>query len=99
LLKLTYYLKIKFSITKNIEHLHGNIQLGTSLGPKQIHRSNAPSYSHHHELLFIRKFYTIQPDNILIAYPSITSTTDTLYLGGKTSFLAANTLTIIFLAA
>lgn len=34
-------------------------------------------------------------DNIITAYPSLASTSDSLYVGGKTSFLAANSLTII----
>lgn len=34
-------------------------------------------------------------DNIISAYPSLATTSDSLYTGGKTSFLAANTLTII----
>lgn len=37
-------------------------------------------------------------DNILIAYPQLLSKTDVLYEGAKTSFLASNTLIIIFLA-
>lgn len=37
-------------------------------------------------------------DNILSAYPDLTSYTDTRYVGGRTSFLAANSLTVIGLA-
>jgi hypothetical protein len=37
-------------------------------------------------------------DNIVGAYPSLLSTTDSLYVGGRISFMAANTLTIIGLA-
>lgn len=39
----------------------------------------------------------IQHDNILIAYPELVSK-DSLYQGGITSFLASNTMIIIFLA-
>ena len=35
------------------------------------------------------------PDNVIAAYPSITTYSDTLYVGGRTSFLAANSLTVI----
>lgn len=34
-------------------------------------------------------------DNIKAAYPQLTSYTDPLYIGGQTSFLAANSLTVI----
>ena len=34
-------------------------------------------------------------DNIITAYPALATYADTLYIGGKTSFLAANSLTII----
>ncbi len=37
-------------------------------------------------------------DNIIVAYPALASYSDSLYLGGKASFLAANSLTIIGLA-
>ena len=39
--------------------------------------------------------YFSYSDNIAIAYPTVTSASDSLYQGGKTSFMAANTLTII----
>lgn len=34
-------------------------------------------------------------DNIIAAYPDLTSMSDSRYTGGKTSFMAANVLTII----
>jgi hypothetical protein len=34
-------------------------------------------------------------DNIISAYPDLTSFSDSRYVGGKTSFMAANVLTII----
>jgi hypothetical protein len=34
-------------------------------------------------------------DNIASAYPALTSTSDSLYLGGRASFLAANVFTLI----
>jgi hypothetical protein len=37
-------------------------------------------------------------DNIISAYPALASSSDSLYVGGRTSFLAANTLTIIGIA-
>lgn len=37
-------------------------------------------------------------DNVIAAYPALSSSTDSLYVGGRTSFMAANTLTIIGLA-
>jgi len=42
-------------------------------------------------------FFSYQ-DNITIAYPSLTSLSDSKYVGGRASFLAANILTIIGLA-
>ncbi len=38
-------------------------------------------------------------DNIVATYPDLTSATDSRYVGGKTSFMAANSLTVIGLAA
>lgn len=38
------------------------------------------------------------PDNIAAAYPDLTAPTDANYLGGRTSFLAANVLTVMGLA-
>ena len=38
-----------------------------------------------------------QHDNIVSAYPSVSLTTDELYIGARASFMACNTLTIIFL--
>jgi hypothetical protein len=38
------------------------------------------------------------PDNITAAYPDLTTTTDANYVGGRTSFLAANILTLMGLA-
>ena len=35
------------------------------------------------------------PDNVIASYPSLSTYTDTLYVGGRTSFLAANVLTIM----
>lgn len=40
-----------------------------------------------------------QHDNIIVAYPNMTSKTDTLYIGGRASFLACNSITLIFLFA
>ena len=37
-------------------------------------------------------------DNIIVTYPNLTSMSDSNYLGGRTSFLAANALTIIGLS-
>ena len=37
-------------------------------------------------------------DNIIAAYPALTTYSDSLYQGGKTSFLAANSLTVIGIA-
>lgn len=34
-------------------------------------------------------------DNIIAAYPNLTSISDTAYIGGRASFLAANSLTVI----
>lgn len=38
-------------------------------------------------------------DNIISAYPDLTAFSDTRYVGGKTSFMAANVLTVIGLSA
>ena len=37
-------------------------------------------------------------DNIISAYQALASSSDSLYVGGRTSFMAANTLTIIGIA-
>ena len=37
-------------------------------------------------------------DNIISAYPALATSSDSLYAGGRTSFMAANTLTIIGIA-
>jgi transmembrane protein 107 len=42
--------------------------------------------------------YFSYKDNVISAYPALSTTSDSLYSGGKTSFMAANTLTIIGLA-
>lgn len=52
----------------------------------------------YNELLFLCTYRIKKSDNILVAYPTLTTFNDTLYIGGKTSFLACNTLTIIFIA-
>jgi len=49
-------------------------------------------------LIATTMLYFSYPDNIIAAYPQIISYSDTSYVGGKTSFLAANTLTVIGLA-
>jgi hypothetical protein len=46
-------------------------------------------------LIAATMLYFSYPDNILAAYPQLTAYSDANYLGGKTSFLAANTLTVI----
>ena len=37
-------------------------------------------------------------DNVIAAYPSLSSMSDSLFKGGRVSFMAANTLTIIGLS-
>jgi hypothetical protein len=37
-------------------------------------------------------------DNIIAAYPNLTSISDSNYIGARTSFLAANSLTVIGLS-
>lgn len=46
---------------------------------------------------FVKSKIIIQHDNILTAYPNITVKTDPLYIGGRVSFLACNTISLIFL--
>jgi len=50
-------------------------------------------------LIATTMLYFSYQDNITSAYPDATSYNDPNYLGGKTSFMAANTLTIIGLIA
>lgn len=50
-------------------------------------------------LLLLRTPTPTQPDNVIAAYPSLSSQTDILYTGGRVSFLACNTLSLIFLLA
>ena len=40
--------------------------------------------------------YYSKNDNVITAYPSMTTKTDTLYTGARTSFIACNTLALIF---
>jgi hypothetical protein len=50
-------------------------------------------------LIAATMLYFCYPDNILATYPALSSASDPTYLAAKTSFMAANTLTIIALLA
>ena len=46
-------------------------------------------------LLVVTMLFFGYPDNVIAAYPSISTYADSLYVGGRASFLAANILTVI----
>ena len=46
-------------------------------------------------LVAVTMLFFAYPDNVIAAYPSLTTYSDTLYIGGRTSFLAANVLTVM----
>ena len=46
-------------------------------------------------LVAVTMLFFSYPDNVISAYPALSTYSDSLYVGGRTSFLAANSLTII----
>lgn len=64
--------------------------------PCQIRFPDAPSTDNHNGLFFLCKPFVKKHDNILSAYPGLVDKSDSLYEGGEVSFLACNTMALIF---